>query len=213
MKIQIRSDRVHISGYVNAVERWSRPLTDKDGKRFIEKIAAGAFRRALEEAPRVGVMLNHERTLTDTQSDAVRLEEDSIGLRFDGDIFDPEVIAEAKQKQLRGWSFGFRPGTELKATTDQPGVDYTRTLESLDLLEVSIIDQRKLPAYPATSVEVRDGGEIELRVAETENVEVEEDGDVNDELRTEPGELPPQEEAQAMPDVEMMRKRLRLRSI
>lgn len=200
MKIQIRSDRVHISGYVNAVERWSRPLTDKDGKRFIEKIAAGAFRRALEETPNVGVMLNHERALTDTQSGAVRLEEDAIGLRFDGDIFDPEVIEEAKKKELRGWSFGFRPIIAPTANTDEAGLDYQRTVEKMQLLEVSIIDKRKLPAYPATSVEIRDDGEIELRIAESEDVEVEEDGQTDAQVMS-----------AAERDIFQKRARLRLR--
>ena len=42
MKIQIRADSVVIEGYVNAVERPSKPLISRFGQ-FIEKICAGAF--------------------------------------------------------------------------------------------------------------------------------------------------------------------------
>lgn len=199
MKIQIRSDHVHISGYVNAVERWSRPLTDRDGRRFVEKIAAGAFRDALERADSVGVMLNHDRALTDTREKGITLTEDSIGLHFDGDIFDAEVIAAAKKRELRGWSFGFRAVEEEEGGTDVPGADYARTVRALELLEVSIIDSRKLPAYPATSVEVRDGGEIELRAMEAEDVETQDDGEE-------------QQEPQAVPQFYVLKERLKLKS-
>ena len=37
MKVEIRNDKVIIDGYVNAVERFSKPLYDKKGK-FIERI-------------------------------------------------------------------------------------------------------------------------------------------------------------------------------
>ena len=33
MKIQVRDDKVIIDGYVNAVERFSKPLTNKNGKK------------------------------------------------------------------------------------------------------------------------------------------------------------------------------------
>ncbi|MBR3552978.1 MAG: HK97 family phage prohead protease [Clostridia bacterium] len=177
MKVEIRSDRVHISGYVNAVDRWSRPLTDKEGKRFVEKIVPGTFRRALEEAEKVDVMLNHDRVLTDTRSGNVTLEEDSIGLHFDGDIYDPSVIESARKRELRGWSFGFSsPHEQKREDADEPGADYKRTVDGLKLLEVSIIDKRKLPAYPATSVEVRateDGGEIFVRMEADGEIETE----------------------------------------
>ena len=51
MKIELRSDSVAIEGYVNAVERDSKPLS-LGGGIFVEKVQAGAFRRALERAKR-----------------------------------------------------------------------------------------------------------------------------------------------------------------
>ena len=48
-----------------------------------------------------------------------------------------------------------------------------RTVRELDLCEVSLIDRRKLPAYAATSVFTREaeGGPVEYRVMELQDVE------------------------------------------
>ena len=45
MKIEVRSDHVLISGYVNAVGRDSRPLPSPTGK-FVEMVEPGVFRAA-----------------------------------------------------------------------------------------------------------------------------------------------------------------------
>ena len=48
MKVELRNDSVYIEGYVNAVGRDSRPIRDKTtGKRFVEQIVPGTFKRAL----------------------------------------------------------------------------------------------------------------------------------------------------------------------
>ena len=155
MKIQVRNDSVQISGYVNAVDRFSRPIKDKNGKYFVEKISPGAFQRAIDEAGRVDVMLNHERVLTDTDDIEVSLHEDSIGLYFDGIITDPEVVSEARAKKLVGWSFGFIPTDKTDTESRRTGIAYERQVDSMQLREVSIIDERKIPCYEGTSIQVR----------------------------------------------------------
>ena len=46
MNITIRADdTVEIDGYVNAVERLSKPLSDRMGQ-FVERICKGAFAKA-----------------------------------------------------------------------------------------------------------------------------------------------------------------------
>ena len=69
MRIEIRSDKVIIDGYVNAVARDSRPIRDKSGKRFVEQIVPGAFERALKRNE-VKLLLNHDmaRNLGSTQT-------------------------------------------------------------------------------------------------------------------------------------------------
>lgn len=155
MRVEVRNNKILIDGYVNAVERESKVLYDTRGQ-FIEKIRAGVFQRALEKAENVRVLLDHEpdRELADTKSGKARLIEDNIGLRATVEIDDPEVIQKAKENKLRGWSFGFLCNKEDR-TTDEDGIE-KRTVRDLDLLEVSIIDDRKSPAYLGTSIEVRD---------------------------------------------------------
>lgn len=168
MKIELRgNDKVHVSGYVNATERLSRPIRSPDGKLFVEKISAGAFRKAIERAGDVGVMLNHERELTTVKTDGITLREDNVGLFFDGDITDKEVVEKAKKHELVGWSFGFRALNPKDVESDKAGIDFERTVDEMELYEVSLIDQRKKPYYPATSIFTRaDESEIEVRADE-----------------------------------------------
>ena len=49
MKIEIRADGAHISGYVNATEKKSRPVVTPRGK-VVEEIEPRAFERAIERA-------------------------------------------------------------------------------------------------------------------------------------------------------------------
>lgn len=171
LKIQLRNDRVHISGYVNAVDRFSRPIKDESGLFFIEKISPGAFQRALNRAGSVDVKLNHERTLTSTKDSSITLREDSIGLYFDGDITDPEVIENARARKLRGWSFGFVPIRKTEEESRRAGIAYERQVDELDITEVSIINERKMPCYEGTSIRVR-AEENEVEYLEEEEQEV-----------------------------------------
>ena len=155
MRMEVRDDKIIIDGYVNAVERESKVLYDTRGQ-FIEKIRAGVFREALERADNVKVLLDHEkdRELADTKSGKAQLYEDNIGLRAIVEIDDSEVIQKAKAKKLRGWSFGFLCNKE------------DRIVRDIDLLEVSIIDDKKYPAYIGTSIEMRND---QVRIAEYRN--------------------------------------------
>ena len=57
MQIRVKDDSVEIEGYVNAVERNSKPLISRLGK-FIERICKGAFKRALGRNEEVHMLLN-----------------------------------------------------------------------------------------------------------------------------------------------------------
>ena len=167
MNIEIRNDSVVISGYVNAVERWSKPLRGNLRGvmlRFIEKIKAGAFKNALKRNDSVKVLLNHnpERELANTKDGTAILEEDNIGLRAEVTITDPEVVEKARNGKLVGWSFGFYSNSD---EVSQQATITTRTVADMDLVEVSILDDSKSPAYYGTSIETRseDGAAIEIR--------------------------------------------------
>lgn len=166
MKINIREDSVEIDGYVNAVERLSKPLNSRVGK-FRERIKAGAFQRAIERNDDIHVLLNHDinRDLGSTKQGNLDLHEDSIGLRAKATITDAEVVEKAKRGDLVGWSFGF--SDRDVEPTEENGV-YTRNVKDLDLYEVSILDRSKVPAYDGTIIQARDanGGEVHLNTGE-----------------------------------------------
>ena len=168
MKIEIRSDSVKLSGYVNAVERRSAVLPQRVCRTapgdFAEVIRSGTFAESLRRNAHVDLRFNHERTI-DT---AVELREDNIGLHAEATISDMEIVNAARGGKLTGWSFGFTNPKEEWSEPDDKGI-YTRSISGLDLVEVSILTKR--PAYPATSVEVRDGNatEYEYRQNEEEN--------------------------------------------
>lgn len=155
MRIEIRSDSVEIDGYVNAVARDSRPIRDKkSGTRFIEQIVPKVFTRALERADEVKLLLNHEKDrVLGSSKDNLELHEDAIGLRAHAIVTDPEVIEKARKHELRGWSFGFIP-KDVSVEDAGNGIE-RRFVEDMDLIEVSIVDNRKLPVYEGTSIEAR----------------------------------------------------------
>ena len=154
MKINIRADSVEIEGYVNAVERNSKPLWSRVGQ-FIERICKGAFKRALQRNDDVKILLNHnpQRVLGSTKQGNLELEEDNIGLRAKATITDPEVIEKARNGELVGWSFGFTD-RDVENTVER-GMP-TRAVKDLNLEEVSILDRTKTPAYDGTLIMARD---------------------------------------------------------
>ena len=167
MNVEIRNDSVVISGYVNAVERWSKPLRANlrgVAQRFVEKIRAGVFKTALKRNDNVKVLLNHNhgRELANTKDGTAILEEDNIGLRAEVTITDPEVVEKARNHKLVGWSFGFYSNSDEVA---QEATMATRTVTDMDLVEVSILDSTRSPAYYGTSIETRseDGAILEIR--------------------------------------------------
>lgn len=171
MKVEIRSDSVEIEGYVNAVGRESRPLRDADGY-FTEIVEPGTFARALQRGKR-DMLLDHDYgRVIGKEGENLTLVEDNIGLLARATVTDPEVIEKAKRGELRGWSFGFLVLKQRRAERDGMPL---RTLEEIDLREVSLIDDRMTPAYVATSVHTRsEGGEdVEFRAMEGETVTVE----------------------------------------
>lgn len=168
MKVEIRNNKVVIDGYVNAVERFSKPLRKKDGTRFIEKIMPSVFQRALDKNNAVKVLVNHnyDREVANTKDGTATLYEDNIGLRAIVEIEDADTIEKAKEKKLRGWSFGFICIKKDEITNEEGIIE--RIVREIELKEVSIIDDKKIPAYIGTSIEMRDGDieEIEFRYEE-----------------------------------------------
>lgn len=136
-------------------------LHDSSGE-FIEVMKEGVFRRALERNSDVGLMFNHTRSL---EHDNMNLIEDSIGLKIDVDVTDAEVVQNAQEGKLTGFSFGFRClGANFE---ERDGLPKLRNVTDIDLIEVSILNCT--PAYFATELDAR--GLLEKR-GEVDEVEI-----------------------------------------
>lgn len=180
MKVSIRADSVLIEGYVNAIERDSKPLMSRIGQ-FIERICKGAFSKALKRNDDVHVLLNHDwtRDLGSTKQGNLELKEDNIGLHARAVITDSDVVQKARQGDLVGWSFGFQD-REVEQGMER-GLPL-RSVKDLDLFEVSILDRTKTPAYDGTLLMARSEedtqfygeaflDELEIREEQTEKAE------------------------------------------
>lgn len=177
MKVSIRADSVLIEGYVNAIERNSKPLMSRIG-RFIERICKGAFSNALKRNDDVHVLLNHDwsRDLGSTKQGNLELTEDNIGLHARAVITDRDVIEDARQGNLVGWSFGFEDidgGVEQRVDSET-GLPL-RAVKDLNLYEVSILNRKKSPAYDGTLIMARDDDQVQFHgEAFIDEVDVEE---------------------------------------
>lgn len=146
MRVETRRGAVLVEGYVCATARDSGPIGC--GKRaFVEQIAPGAFAAALERNPSPALMACHRDMVP---AERMELREDSIGLYAAALVTCPEVRARAEKGLLRGWSFGFIAMRER--TERRPKGPPRRIVEEMELLEISIIDERSVPAYSGTSI-------------------------------------------------------------
>ena len=119
---------------------------------FRERISLGAFRDALSGD--VLALLDHDagKVLGRTRTGTLELREDDKGLAFKLDVPDTaagrDVLELAKRGDLGGMSFGFMV-PEDGETWDGD----TRTLNKIDLREISIVSA--WPAYEGTEIALR----------------------------------------------------------
>lgn len=167
MKVEIRADGAHISGYVNVTEKKSRPVITPHGK-VVEEIEPRAFERAIERAGNVTVTVDHDSThiYASTDDGTLKLYEDEIGLHADVLITDAALIDLAKKGKIKGWSFGmYNVQDELEQRADALPL---RRIKALDLDHVTLVVNKK-PCYSATSVEVRADAEVDVETRTTES--------------------------------------------
>ncbi len=170
MQVEIRADGVHIEGYVNVPGRESKPVITSKGQRVIEVIEPMAFQRAIEKSGNIKATLDHnrERVLSQTSDGTLELREDNVGLKAKTVITDPEVVEAAKQRKLKGWSFGMVK--IIDKIEERAGELPLRKVKDFNLDHVTIV-LHKNPAYAATSIEMRaddEPEEIETRADDTE---------------------------------------------
>lgn len=161
MKVELRADGVHISGYVNVPGRQSRPVLTPRG-RVIEVVEQRAFARAIERADgKVNMLLDHNpnRLLASTTDGTLTVGEDEIGLRAEAVVTDTEVIEGAKSKKLRGWSFAMK--NVVDSMEERSNALPIRHVKDFDMPEITLVMHRN-PVYSATSIEIRADKEEEV---------------------------------------------------
>ena len=147
-----------VSGYVNMTNTLSHELgfTDK----FVEKIAPGAFGRALDRAEVTGeeidFLAEHDDSLVlaSTKNDSLQLREDDTGLFMEAKIINTSTGRDyyemIKSGIVTSMSFGF---FAIEDEWDVVHRDlYERTVTELELFEVSAV---RRPAYAASSISNR----------------------------------------------------------
>ena len=135
-------------GYAAVFER----LADIGGY-FQEKIAPGAFADAIKGDIRALVDHDAGRVIGRTKSGTLRLKEDGTGLHVEIDVPNTtegnDLWELVGRGDISGMSFGFRV---TKETWDETGDVPVRTIEKLNLLEVSAV---AWPAYEDTTLAKR----------------------------------------------------------
>lgn len=163
MRVEIRTDGIHISGYVNVPGRQSRPVITGKGQKVNEVIEQRAFDRAIKKSSNIPMTVDHNpnKVLAQTQDNSLSLNEDEIGLRAETLITDDDVIKDAKAGKIKGWSFGMRQ--IIDQIEERAGELPLRRVKDFILDHITLVINRT-PAYSATSVELRADNEEPIEV-------------------------------------------------
>ncbi|MED0961984.1 phage major capsid protein [Bacillus paramycoides] len=164
------SEGLIVSGYVNKPGALSEVLGT--AKKFREKITPGAFKRAIENRSKdIDFLAEHDskQVLASTRNESLTLREDGEGLYMEAQIspttYGKDYYQLISDGLVRNMSFGF---TSLKDSWNQVGGVMIRTIEELELFEVSAV---RNPAYSQSSLAARDINLIEeIKVPEMEQL-------------------------------------------
>lgn len=164
VEVRADSDKRTLTGYAVV---WSSDTTI--GDYFVERIAKGAFTKALNGD--VLALVNHDwgRVIGRTRSKTLRLQEDERGLKIEIDVpntTDGNDLWELVDRgDISGMSFGFRA---TKQEWDDTGELPQRTILEAELYEVTATP---IPAYEDTTLGKRS---LDAWRAESETVATEE---------------------------------------
>ncbi|MDX0226752.1 HK97 family phage prohead protease [Sinorhizobium meliloti] len=166
VEFRAESDKRTLTGYAVV---WDSDTTI--GDYFVERIAPGAFTKALRGD--ILALVNHDtgRVVGRTRSGTLRLAEDSRGLKVEIDIPDTtdgnDLWTLVERGDVSGMSFSFRA---TKQEWDDAGDLPHRTVIEAELFEVTATP---IPAYPDTSLALRslEAARTEARTAEYRKAE------------------------------------------
>ena len=150
---QLDDGSLHITGYVNITDKPSRVLRDSKGHNFVERVEPRCFKRALEKN-NVDFLLNHDtsKKLGSIADGNLKLIEDNIGLKIEATVNNEEVRQSYENGGFSGFSYGFQKIRDNFRDWDN-GIQL-RTLQDIKLIEVSLLDSTKTPAYFGSLVNV-----------------------------------------------------------
>jgi len=143
-------DQRRLTGYAAKFGKWSEDLGG-----FREKIAKGAFADVLRDDVRC--LKNHDPNLIlgRTTSGTLKIEENSVGLRFTADLPDTttgrDTAEEVRRGDISGCSFSFRVLEDDWKYLEDGSIERT-ILRFKALYDVGPVTY---PAYPDTSVAAR----------------------------------------------------------
>lgn len=149
--VQDENKKPKIEGHAALFEKLSEPMFG-----FREKIASGAFTNSLRKDD-IRALFNHDANyvLGRNKAKTLKLREDDLGLYIEIDPPDTQWAKDLQESIRRGdisqMSFGFI--TLKDEWQHTKGKDSIRTLLEVKLYDVSPVTY---PAYPETSVKVRD---------------------------------------------------------
>lgn len=151
---QLDDGSLHITGYVNITDKSSRVLKDNKGNLFVERVEPRCFKRALEKNNNVEFLLNHDtsKKLGSITDGNLKLIEDNIGLKIEATVNNEEVRQAYKNGGFSGFSYGFQKIRDNFRYWDN-GIQL-RTLQDIKLIEVSLLDSTRTPAYFGSLVNV-----------------------------------------------------------
>ena len=149
-ELRAKDDGDTIAGYAAVFN------TTTDLGYFEERIAPGAFARAIKEQQDVRALWNHDpnHVLGRTKSGTLRLSEDNVGLQIEIDPPDTQTGRDVVESIRRGdvdqMSFAFIATKE--SWTERKGLLPLREIQDADLYDVSPVTY---PAYQSTIVGLR----------------------------------------------------------
>lgn len=144
---------IHVAGYATTFNTDYDLYGGPSAMGWTERIAPGAFTKALAENDDVRFLVNHDGLpLARTKSHTLLLEQDDLGLRMEANL-DPanptvtELTSALRRGDVDQMSFAF------SVTRQEWNDDYTdRTIREVRLYDVAAVTY---PANPATIIGVR----------------------------------------------------------
>jgi uncharacterized protein len=153
-----KGKELSLEGYAAKFNVLSHPIST-GGVRFRERIAPGAFTRALAEKQDVIATIQHDpgKVLGRTKSGTLRLAQDDTGLAFRCQL-DPnqqahlDLHSACQRGDFDSCSFAFTVPDDGDDWDDNVNGECVRTLRNVNLMDVAVVQH---PAYPQTEVNAR----------------------------------------------------------